>query len=339
MKKRIALAAAIALAISIGGMLPASAAKLGAPVIATDSCARAGGTLEVKERDGDISVALGAGVLVITTTSADCSGASLAVSGLTSVILKATDETDDATDYGDITINLESGVTAGTLANFGSIPMTIQAEGVLSFDGSGMTEAGAELRPIVGTISEEAFTLGSVTGSYYAGGLNFAGGDAGDSLDASSVTTTGLTATGGEGTDLIKAGAGDDTLSGGTQNDNLYGNAGDDSLNTSDGGSTSIPRGNSGKFKIISLPSGSDEAWGGTGSDTIVADAADIVAPGDGSDGITLATGTVLSYGDSSAAITVNLTSAVGVVRAAPATTSTRAARPERSWAASSATR
>ena len=324
MKKRIALAAAIAMAISVGGMLPASAAKLGAPVVADSACARAGGTLEVKQADGNLYVSVTASAVVIDTADgtdpADCSGASLSLSGLTSVILKATDASSlDGNDNGNIWFDLE-GATAGTVANYGSIPMTVQAEAGLWFDGSGLTES--TLRPFVGTISEESFTVGSLTGPYYAGVMAFLGGSGADVFDASAVTTTSLIADGNLGGDTIKGGAGDDDLTGDAGADKLYGNAGSDILNGYGDGSAEIERGRSGKYKTVTIPSGSDELWGGDGDDLLKGDVADTVAPGDGADEIkgtgngTNVTGiSTLLYADSGAAVTVNLATAAGVVK------------------------
>jgi len=315
MKKRIALAAAIALAISVGGMLPASAAKLGAPVVADSACARAGGTLEVKQADGDIYVSVTASAVVIDTATgsdpADCTLASLSLSGLTSVILKATDATGGA-DYGNIWFDLE-GATAGTVANYASIPMTVQAEAGLWFDGSGLIETS--LRPFTGTITEESFAVGSLTGSYYAGVMAFLGGAGADVFDASAVTTTALIAEGNAGNDTIKGGAGDDDLTGNAGNDVLYGNAGSDLLDTADGGTcvyTQPGAAPSRKCRSVS-PTGQDEAWGGLGDDGITSDAGDTVAPGDGTDEVT-GNAFQLNYADSGAAISVNLTTAAGVV-------------------------
>ena len=317
MKKRIALAAAIAMAISVGGMLPASAAKLGAPVVADSACARAGGTLEVKQADGNLYVSVTASAVVIDATDgtdpADCDLVNLSLSGLTSVILKATDASSlDANDNGNIWFDLE-GATAGTVANYGSIPMTVQAEAGLWFDGSGLTETS--LRPFTGTINEETFTVGSLTGPYYAGVMAFLGGDGNDVFDASAVSTTSLVADGGEGNDTIKGGAGEDDLTGGLGNDVLYGNAGSDLLDTADGGTcvyTQPGAPPSRKCRSVT-PTGQDEAWGGLGDDGITSDAGDTVAPGDGSDEVT-GNAFQLNYTDSGAAISVNLTTAAGVV-------------------------
>ncbi|MFM8999063.1 MAG: calcium-binding protein, partial [Actinomycetota bacterium] len=317
MKKRIALAAAIALAISVGGMFPASAAKLGAPVIAASSCARAGGTLEVKQSDGNLYVSVTGTQLVVDTAeansdAANCSGVSFALSGLTSVILKADGATAGPEDEGTIWFDLE-GATAGTVASWGSLAFTVQAGAGLWFDGSGLDET--TLRPFNGTITEETFTVGTLTGAYYAGVMAFLGGSGNDVFDASAVSTTPLIAVGNIGADTIKGGAEDDDLTGSAGNDVLYGNAGDDLLHVADGGTcvyTQPGAAPSRKCRSVTA-SGQDEAWGGLGDDGITSDGGDTVAPGDGIDEVT-GNAFSLNYSDSGAAVSANLTTAAGLV-------------------------
>lgn len=99
------------------------------------------------------------------------------------------------------------------------------------------------------------------------------GGTGNDTLDANDGNDT---VDGGTGNDIVRGGAGNDTLTGGTGNDELRGGAGNDTITGGTGNDTMFGDGDDDTF-IIGATAGRDTIDGGTGNDTVVA-AADGVA-------------------------------------------------------------
>ena len=99
------------------------------------------------------------------------------------------------------------------------------------------------------------------------------GGTGNDTLDANDGNDT---VDGGTGNDIVRGGAGNDSLTGGTGNDELRGGAGNDTITGGTGNDTMFGDGDDDTF-IIGATTGRDTIDGGTGNDTVVA-AADGVA-------------------------------------------------------------
>lgn len=326
MHKRMALSALLALGISVSGMAPASAAaKLTAPGSMTDSCTRAGGTLEIHDdgtldaADSAIVFSLGGAAGRITVVeqvpfsvdSSDvCSEDDLALQNLTTIIVETN---------GAVTFDLENHREGydGRLANFGLLTFVVRADGNLLFDGQGIS-APSSIRARIG---EEDFAVGSLDGTYYSGAdIDFNGGTGNDVIDASEVETTPMhNLWGNNGDDIIKGGALGDELVGGGGDDVIYGGGGDD-LVTGQGGDDVLYGEDDDDFLSaadgLHDPDESDAAWGGPGDDVLEVDDRDTSAPGDGQDVIeseyTIGFDTVLApvrldFSDKSKAVTVDL--------------------------------
>jgi RTX calcium-binding nonapeptide repeat (4 copies) len=101
-----------------------------------------------------------------------------------------------------------------------------------------VSEAGkAGKKPIALTAGTGCWRLSkdSAACAVPVNGIQFEAGDGADSLDASALTRTGVSAGGGEGDDVLTTGAGTDALNGGSGSDTLSGGAGDDNFQASDG--------------------------------------------------------------------------------------------------------
>src|SRR3954447_1852025 len=98
-------------------------------------------------------------------------------------------------------------------------------------------------------------------------GIQFQANDGDDSLDASTLTRTSVSAGGGAGNDTLLTGGGADSLSGGDGVDTLSGGAGDDSFQTRDDSADRIVCG-------AGSDSGTADAY-----DTIAADCESVLPP------------------------------------------------------------
>jgi Ca2+-binding RTX toxin-like protein len=92
-----------------------------------------------------------------------------------------------------------------------------------------------------------------------------------DTVDASSITSIGITINGAEGNDMLIGGAGNDTINGGTGNNTLYGHGGNDTLMGGTG--TNLVEGGDGNDILIASNFGTaiETLRGGPGNDTIQA--------------------------------------------------------------------
>ena len=176
------------------------------------------------------------------------------------------------------------------IADFGDLAVTVDIEGALQFDASGL---GAYYAGSI-TVSDTKFSGHGLVGTIYAGDSVSYNGSvsdyAGDMFDASKVTNASVHADGQNGPDTLKGGGKGDELIGGSGADKLYGNGGGDNLNCDDTGAGS----------------GNDQCWGGAGNDPIFlggvkgATGYDVAAPGDGFDVVQSSDPFAVTYVDSS---------------------------------------